>query len=581
MKILSPNLGCPLVVDVQGEDCSLPVIASLPITSWKSDIEAMEVQIVPSHSPDAPKFSLHIKNAYCIEHPDGTRSFSHIEQTRDVISLAVQQALVPSDHTIVHLEFCLSHVVDFVKEKHSNQLFDLQVTFEGRVVENIQSLYIASLGNRPVRLLQINDLHLAKRNDTLESYAATFGENSFINSNRHFRHVLQQINCMAQKGELDGVLIIGDLVDFSGVKLEEEIPGKDNNWQLFLKLVRESKLSVPIFTCTGNHDWRVYPYNLFHFGYHKDFGISKKLPFDPYHLNSPAEVKKTIKKFAKTSPVRSACIAASIFAFVFLIGILWATWPMTSWQLSLSLLLYVFVQYGIHTFSRLFVIRGTIPMCSDIRSLIPYFENITPYFNLAVRFGQSTIILMESGADIFYEETITQQSPHLQKQINIYKGISEGIVKTNGFWEKNLYSDFPQLHWLEEVLKLNPKGTIIAMHASIVCDFSTGTNQILLKEREGYVGHNRELFLQKCDKKVLAILTGHAHENAQVLLWRATNGEFYLRECCGFAKLPSSILLTTTAAVGPKYHKAEKPPYSRLWEITPTKIIRFDLHTGE
>jgi hypothetical protein len=135
----------------------------------------------------------------------------------------------------------------------------------------------------------LTDLHVAERNDLLaQEVNSTMvsglggGPLTVFNFNDRLREFIQRANALADEGELDFVLALGDLIDFVNHGFGKSEPG-DNNWQALQEILTGTGdesvrgnpgLRVPVFTSTGNHDWRTYPYppEL----YSTIFGLGKK-----------------------------------------------------------------------------------------------------------------------------------------------------------------------------------------------------------------------------------------------------------------------------------------------------------------
>lgn len=128
--------------------------------------------------------------------------------------------------------------------------------------------------------IHATDLHVAKRNDeildeVLKIKAPRTREKikrDYVNFNDNVRRFIRESNELADAGALDFVVLTGDLVDFSFLGWENEVNYDENNWKTFENILlgggRERErtpanpgIKVAVFTSTGNHDWRVHPYN--------------------------------------------------------------------------------------------------------------------------------------------------------------------------------------------------------------------------------------------------------------------------------------------------------------------------------
>jgi len=127
------------------------------------------------------------------------------------------------------------------------------------------------------RVAAASDIHVATRWDTVAREARIVFEprgpnldsalwsresfeNSFLNPNDNFVELIRQVNAEATNGGLDALLLVGDLVDF---KYHRDGAERGVEWSLLERLIageRGERLRVPLFTSTGNHDYRLYPY---------------------------------------------------------------------------------------------------------------------------------------------------------------------------------------------------------------------------------------------------------------------------------------------------------------------------------
>jgi len=158
---------------------------------------------------------------------------------------------------------------------------------------NYHAVQFIETSGKCLNFIHLTDLHVAQRNDDILAQVLKNGEKGmrsrkqiterFINFNDNLRKFIFAANKMAKRGELDFIVITGDIVDFSGLGWNESINPAENNWKIFLNIVtgqstetsrhfrlqiddNEEKinpgLKVAIFTTTGNHDWRLHPYGL-------------------------------------------------------------------------------------------------------------------------------------------------------------------------------------------------------------------------------------------------------------------------------------------------------------------------------
>ncbi len=103
-------------------------------------------------------------------------------------------------------------------------------------------------------------------------------EDTFVNPNGNLQSFIQEANDRAARGELDFVILGGDLVDYQAL----------SQFEFFERIVTGRagsgpELEVPLFTVPGNHDYRRHPYRIQAYpldrcGFHnlqKDFFLKK------------------------------------------------------------------------------------------------------------------------------------------------------------------------------------------------------------------------------------------------------------------------------------------------------------------
>ena len=134
------------------------------------------------------------------------------------------------------------------------------------------------------------------------------GEETYTNYNDNLRRFISHANRLADRGKLDFVLMLGDLVDFSGHGISDA--HKHNNWRIFQDIVlgfekkgagnggASAGLKVPLFSSTGNHDWRLFPYRVT--ANASAFGLTNKAAkgvLDQFWADDQGEVSAALKKF--------------------------------------------------------------------------------------------------------------------------------------------------------------------------------------------------------------------------------------------------------------------------------------------
>jgi len=112
----------------------------------------------------------------------------------------------------------------------------------------------------------------------------------FINPNNQLRRFIKIINKETLQNKIDFVVITGDIIDFSILsKIPKEIRIFDyehSNWKVFKEIIlnlpqkkrkgmgRGEELLCPIFTITGNHDFRPFHYDMRWAGLYRKLGLN-------------------------------------------------------------------------------------------------------------------------------------------------------------------------------------------------------------------------------------------------------------------------------------------------------------------
>lgn len=155
---------------------------------------------------------------------------------------------------------------------------------------NFHAVYLHRRSWDDLRLLHASDTHISWRNDVITSVLEPRFpgiRERFVNFNQNLRDLQTFANTRHRHGTLDGIVVTGDLVDYvtdnytarygrpgRGDDLGREPATPIDNFELFRDLVVAwpshpgvhvgDELEVPLFTVTGNHDYRFNEYPLIH-----------------------------------------------------------------------------------------------------------------------------------------------------------------------------------------------------------------------------------------------------------------------------------------------------------------------------
>jgi len=140
------------------------------------------------------------------------------------------------------------------------RVFDLSA---GGVV--LRSRAVAAFPRREttLNLAFASDLHVAQLWDELaaavDRHAPGTGA-ALVNPHRLLERFIDEANALAARGDLDLIVLGGDLVDHVHAQPREKCPAGAANVHRLLAML--AKLDVPTLAIPGNHDYRVYPRRL-------------------------------------------------------------------------------------------------------------------------------------------------------------------------------------------------------------------------------------------------------------------------------------------------------------------------------
>ncbi len=228
----------------------------------------------------------------------------------------------------VLIEFTLTEeVLEFLKRRNF-VMFDInQKSDKGKKRINYHSIVVSKQDWNDFNFVHATDLHLAERNDKIYEIIKKWTkflsiddqeryleeqkkeleklENDeddlllphfskplkrrLINPNNQMRKFIKIMNKKVLQNDLDFIALTGDLVDFTVLS---KIPKEDrvfdynhSNWKIFKEIIlnlpqkkvrgmnRGEEILCPIFTITGNHDYRPFHYDLRWAGLYRKIGL--------------------------------------------------------------------------------------------------------------------------------------------------------------------------------------------------------------------------------------------------------------------------------------------------------------------
>jgi predicted MPP superfamily phosphohydrolase len=122
------------------------------------------------------------------------------------------------------------------------------------------------------KFIHATDTHVSRRVDLFRAFfvrkGMTEAATKLNNFNDRFRELIRYANKLWREGNLDFIMVTGDLVDYCFEDSRKRYG--DNNFVFLEQIIRgqtgkpdqvqNDELLVPIFTSLGNHDYRVMPY---------------------------------------------------------------------------------------------------------------------------------------------------------------------------------------------------------------------------------------------------------------------------------------------------------------------------------
>ncbi|MEW6369249.1 MAG: metallophosphoesterase [Acidobacteriota bacterium] len=525
--VLSPNLGCPRLLAQAHLEQGKPLALLIASDEWPDGCpqaklfeDGFTLRAVGSKAPGGV---LKLRPAGApkeLTDWDCLGEFTDAEDTQWRLSRELHYGVLGAHTRYWRLELLLEAPAELPKLTAGRRLmlFDLIWSAPGGAVARINhhSVQVMARENGPLRFLHVTDLHLARRND--EILAEVLKEKcgrpadeikaSYINFNDHFRRLIRRANELADGGELDFLVITGDLVDFAFHGWRDRPCPAQNNWKVFVNMLtgQENRpgsepLKVAVFTSLGNHDWRLHPYNpnttestrssfglrkdeLAHFRY-KGFKSSELRKEDPRHrkadrleaemfgrMNTKGPQEWLGLFLVRASPGAMSALASRVGAALLILGPLIEASAAASVRKDLPALTGLFVA-SLAFYLRKLVRKGLDflidnPLHADATALGDYFKHVNPYFDYAFRWGPHWFILMDTGADVFTGQLLDGKETRDLRKLTLEDNILGGSPDSRAFEADRRYCDWTQIVWLEKVLasSANTAGRrIVFLHA--------------------------------------------------------------------------------------------------------------------
>ncbi|MBW7956860.1 MAG: metallophosphoesterase [Deltaproteobacteria bacterium] len=534
--IISPNLGCPVIVSVKdlasGSDLTLIVAsrsdgANLAYERLFKDRLFLRISYAETGSEAEIKLTL--RGCEEIKEWNRLHDFSDLDETRTIINSELHYKVLGEGTRYWKIkafpEFQYGEDNKRLLRNRDGRLlpclYDIVfLNYEsGEERVNFHSVQVIE-GNPACSFIHATDLHVAKRNDEILDEVLKTKCNrkrddirrDYVNFNDNVRSFIRQANRLADSGELDFVVMTGDLVDFSFLGWEGSVNFDENNWRTFENIItgggREKErtppnegLKVALFTSTGNHDWRLYPYDPC---IHNTYGIKKDelknykykcydsedYPEDERARRSKELAEKLWYSARKISLHRISSFRLSALIAIGTISTVFSSFidslpafivndiivnSILKWNNKVVTTVFAgFLNFAAGATGWLFIIvpllvwlgawvskrwlkRGTDmlaanPLHAGPEALHYYLKRINPYFDYAFSYAGHSFIIMDSGSDAFTARLLDGKESKSLKKLSLKDNIFGGSPDSKGFDSEQKHYNWSQIVWLEKVL---------------------------------------------------------------------------------------------------------------------------------
>ncbi|MBI3398314.1 MAG: metallophosphoesterase [Deltaproteobacteria bacterium] len=514
--VISPNLGCPLIVSLKdlepGNDIHL-ILATQPsgvARPLKKDFENT-LYLRPSYPEDTTvnDIALIIKDEP-VEIVDWNvlSDFTDVDDTRHIINSELHYKVLGENTRYWKIPVVVNResIGDFkILLRGKDQLpcvYDLVYKDPDGKWErvNYHAVQFTRSIEQNCNFIHLTDLHTAKRNDEILDEVLKVKNNrdredirrGYINFNENVRKFIRRANELADRGELDFVVITGDLVDFGFLGWEDETNFDENNWKTFVHIITgmgkergrgNTGIKVAVFTSTGNHDWRLHPYNPNMEDYHKTFGIEKEelkqYPYKSFDSSEYPEDKRTklskeltdeafkkinLDAFEDKWKIQLTKFISNMFANVSfkalppILGIAGAGAYMNNYVYTAIIgIIAAAIIGGAHFYikrSTRNIVDMIIdnPLHAEACAFHYYLKYINPYLDYAFKYGRHFFIVMDTGCDVFIGQLLDGKEIKHIKKMSIEDNIFGGSPDSRAFDSEQAYYNWSQIVWLEKIM---------------------------------------------------------------------------------------------------------------------------------
>jgi hypothetical protein len=534
-RILSPNLGCPVILSPE----DLETIGIDIVIAEKEEGPEASLSLVacPSFSGEGSEFSMELAKKGELTEDTLPPNFEGVGETRWLISNTLRSRIFGGKARFFLYRakpiFPLRDgMLKAVNRQHRLTLYDLLLKNGEQWVGTVFHSLCLRPPEERLRFIHLTDLHTALRNDLYEdnlrdtvSYSSP-GEAArkrFNNFNENLRCFIRYANDLADKGELDFVFMLGDLIDFlrQGFHDREDFGG--NNYRFFRGLVlgggneknrstSNPGLKVPIFTSTGNHDWRLFSYDASL--RNTVFGLDKETAkqLDLFWADEQEEItnkaEAVYKKLLREgSPISNhtrlgwwinvalrrlekwqvqlltplgASVVAGFLAKIPAVGAFLAEFLGPYYAILTSLIALGVVPIATASLSGLikwFVrkkIMDLIAVEAGWQALEDYLLSINPYFNYAFRLGRNYFLILDTGHDCLRAQYLWDDGDKKLGPLSIRDNLIGGSPDSMAFYDINEYYPYSQIGWMDRLMEritregqegTRPVRIVIGLHA--------------------------------------------------------------------------------------------------------------------
>ncbi len=521
--ILSPNLGCPQIVSIEDKDIISIIVAVSGEDSEcvKNEYFEGRIAIQPSF-PEPGGNSNKAAHLIFTEEPleitgwNQLSSVNSVDDTRKIFNSELHNNVLGESTRYWELKAKINPE----NGNPQNELYDL-IFYDNckkSYRTNYHALHFVDTLKKDVNFLHLTDLHLAKRNDEIPNnikfnFKGTPKNEDlkYNNFNNNFIEFVKAANKLKKDEGLDFIVITGDIIDYVNYGWDDKVNPVENNWKIFENIVLGrveccEGLKVPIFTSTGNHDWRLHPYDIAGGKMGAVYGLEENIAKHyKYKDLSPADLKAEKKKAYEA--IKSGILKKTKTALKkgdkFKLSM--ATWLTTKWKFCLPLVfgggsgivqkftgfqfaddgitkiissliilvLLVGFQFAVkRVLDKYIILLVDNPLHAEVNALHYYLKNINPYFDYTASYGNNHIVIMDTGTDCFTGQLLDGKTIGNLMKLSLEDNILGGSPDSIGFDSRQTYYKWSQIAWLEKVLELigvdkqTKSNIIICLHAS-------------------------------------------------------------------------------------------------------------------